>query len=261
MNARHSWRASVDHLHRDLARVFGSGLRSLAAYDPHGAGLLSPDEGGQAGAGQGGHAAEGGETSHAALVHTIATVEAIGYDHLQELAGLAHSWARLGLATPLLVTAEELGRSLDAFPLEYAAIIAHHVVVAGDDPFAGLAVRPDDLRRACEVQARSHLLHVREGLVETGGRMSAVAALLAASAPGFRALAANLARLDGQPADSADDLVRYLSTRAGLQAAVAREVIGLSSPDELSAAAVKRLAPDLLGAVERLVRFVDEWAR
>ena len=37
--------------------------------------------------------------------------------------------------------AQEFERSLDAFPVEYGDIIAHHVVVTGDDPFAGLSVR------------------------------------------------------------------------------------------------------------------------
>ena len=66
-------------------------------------------------------------------------------------------------ATPLLLAAHEFGRSLDAFPFEFGAILADHVVVSGSDPFDGPPRRPADLRRACEVQARSHLLHLREG--------------------------------------------------------------------------------------------------
>ena len=38
-----------------------------------------------------------------------------------------------------------------------------------------LTVDPADLRRACEVQARSHLLHLREGYLETRGRADALA--------------------------------------------------------------------------------------
>ena len=36
--------------------------------------------------------------------------------------------------------------------------------VYGDDPFRSAAIAPDDLRRACELQAKSHLLHLREGV-------------------------------------------------------------------------------------------------
>src|SRR5439155_11543442 len=100
----------------------------------------------------------------------------------------AAKWHDAGLATPLLLTAGEFERSLDAFPLEFGAIIADHRVVAGRDPFQGLASDPTDLRRACEVQARSHLLHLRHGFVETNGSGDAVAVLIVQSAAPFAAL-------------------------------------------------------------------------
>ena len=71
--------------------------------------------------------------------------------------------ARRRARTPLLLAANELERSLDAFPREFGAILADHLVVAGSNPFDGLRVDPADVRRACEVQTRSHLLHLREG--------------------------------------------------------------------------------------------------
>ena len=40
----------------------------------------------------------------------------------------------------------------------------------------GLAVQPADLRRACEVEARGFLLHLREGFIESEGEPSAVSA-------------------------------------------------------------------------------------
>ena len=77
----------------------------------------------------------------------------------------------------------EFERSLDAFPLEFGAIVANHTLVAGADPFASLVVDPADVRRACEVQARSHLLHLREGYLETRGRADALSVLIVDSAP------------------------------------------------------------------------------
>ena len=44
-------------------------------------------------------------------------------------------------AAPVLLPVEEFARSLDAFPIEFGAIIAHHAPVYGSDPFEGLAVR------------------------------------------------------------------------------------------------------------------------
>src|SRR5205807_2291386 len=112
----------------------------------------------------------------------------------------AGAWHDRGLATPLLVAAHEFDRSLDAFPIEFGAILADYSVAAGADPFAGLAVDPADLRRACEVQARSHLLHLREGYLETRGRSDALSDLIVKSAAPFAALLVALARLEGHPA-------------------------------------------------------------
>ena len=90
-------------------------------------------------------------------------------------AQVARGTSRSGDAAVL--AAHEFERSLDAFPLEFGAILADHVVVSGANPFDGLRVDPADLRRACEVQARSHLLHLREGYLETRGRGDALADL------------------------------------------------------------------------------------
>ena len=50
---------------------------------------------------------------------------------LDALGALAEAWHHDGLATPLVMTPDEFRRSLDTFPLEYQAIIDHHVVIAG----------------------------------------------------------------------------------------------------------------------------------
>ena len=63
----------------------------------------------------------------------------------------------------------ELRRALDAFPLELSEIIATRRVVAGHDLFADIVVPKQELRRACEVQARGHVLHLREGYIEAAG--------------------------------------------------------------------------------------------
>jgi hypothetical protein len=41
------------------------------------------------------------------------------------------------------------------------------ICIAGDDLLAGVEVRADDLRRACEVQAKAHLIHLRR--LDEGG--------------------------------------------------------------------------------------------
>src|SRR3954469_2896505 len=174
---------AVRALERDLRGIFGSRLQSLAIY---GARAATADA----------HLAHDAHGHGAAApTRTLAVVESMTRADLPAAATRVDAWHDAGLATPLLLGAREFSQSLDAFPLEFGAILADHVVVAGDNPFASLAVDPADVRRAVEVQARSHLLHLREGFLETRGRADALSLLIVESAPAFAALVTSLARL------------------------------------------------------------------
>src|SRR4029078_8048196 len=101
------------------ARVFGARLRSLVVY-----GLDSP--------------------ANPRLLHTLALVDRLAFDDLVKCMPSVAGWRRRSLAVPLILELEEFLRSLDVFPLEYGDIIAHHVRIAGDDPFGGARVSPAD---------------------------------------------------------------------------------------------------------------------
>src|SRR5262245_22176161 len=165
---------AVRGLERDLRAIFGNRMRSLVTYRDSGATVQAPTP-------------------------TLAIVEALSIEDLRACAERVESWHEAGLATPLLLRPEEFGRSLDAFPYEFGAILADHAVVAGGNPFEGMRVNPGDLRRACEIQVRSHLLHLREGYVETRGRSDAIAELVIRSLPPLVALLKSIARLEGSP--------------------------------------------------------------
>lgn len=182
-------RRAAGALADDLRGVFGSRLHSLLVY-------------GAAAADASGASRNDSADPRPDPIHTLALVDRVALADLAACAGLAAAWRRRGLAMPLIVPAGEFARSLDAFPLEYGEIIARHAVIAGSSPFEGLGVKPDDVRRACEVQAKSHLLHLREGYIEAGGRPSEVARLVARSAAPFAALLANALRLLGADAST-----------------------------------------------------------
>jgi hypothetical protein len=248
-----SWREAADGLRRDLESVVGDRLRALVAYEAHG--LLGDVPGTS-------EAAADGEIRHEDLVHTLAVVDGLGADDLARLAALTSAWEKRGLAIPLMLSPRELARSLDAFPLEFSQILARHVVVAGADPLEGLAVDPRDLRRACETQVRSHLVHLREGYLQAQADPRKVAELIAASAPPLRALLVNIARLHGVGARSPEALLHFLESRLNLPADGLRPVIllgarssGFRGPDLADA------FPGYLAAVEHLARLVDEWTR
>jgi hypothetical protein len=129
--------------------------------------------------------------------HSCAVVQSLTIDDLDRCATHSARWNKAGIETPLLIVEAELRRALDAFPLELAEIIATRRVLDGLDLFAEILVPKQELRRACEVQARGHVVHLREGYIEAAGNAKAVAKLVSAAIPPFRALVKNVARLDG----------------------------------------------------------------
>lgn len=203
----------------DLARIFGSRLTSLLAYG-------EPDDEG---------------------AHTLALVEALTFADLAKCAPRTPTWHRLGLATPLVLTRDEFRRTLDVFPLEYSDIIARHVVLAGDDPFTVISVPDADLRRGCEQLAKSHLVHLREGFLETGGDPGGIARLVAASAPGFRSLIETLERLEPGAA-----------ARAGASPELVHEVTAVP-PGTI--AEPSALLSRYIAAVTQLWTYVDGWRK
>jgi len=238
---------AVRALERDLRGIFGSRLQSLVIYGQRGSA----------------HDAHGGHGSHghaAAPARTLAVVASMTLDDLRASARQVERWHDAGLATPLVIAAREFERSLDAFPLEFGAILADHLVVAGDNPFASLTVDPADVRRACEVQARSHLLHLREGFLETRGRGDALSVLILQSAPAFAALVASLARLDGRATDDALAAARHVERIVGLPDGPIGEVVRLARAHDMSSADAERLFAPYFDAVEKLVRYVDSWS-
>src|SRR6266850_781095 len=123
----------------------------------------------------------------------------------------------------------------------------------------GVTIERADLRRACEAQIKSHLVHLREGFIEAGGTPRAIAELVTASAPAFGALLRNIARLNGS---SASD--RAAATRDGARAAqltdgIVTDLLALERPSSVKATDAARLFPEYLAAVEQLARYVDAW--
>lgn len=235
---------AIGALERDLQGIFGTRLRSIVAY-----GLRARADG---------HS-DDGHARDTPLTHTLVVVDRLTTDDLRACAGRVGSWHDASLDTPLIVAEHEFGRSLDAFPFEFGDIMSDHVVVSGSNPFEGLSVDPADLRRACEVQARGHLLHLREGYMETRGRADALAVLIVRSAPAFAAIVTSVARLTGKVPKDAGAAARLVDLALDLPATTSSDIVALVGVREISSADAERLFPPYLAAVERLVNHVDVW--
>lgn len=230
-----SWRPAAAALVADLTHIFAGRLRSVVAYGTR----LDGDE--------------------EAPLSCLALVESITMSDLEACARLAPHWERRRVATPLILPEHEFRRSLDAFPLEYGEIMRAHERLVGPNPFDDASIARDDLRRACETQIKSHLLHLREGFIESGGRPRAIADLVAASAPAFAALLRNVARLGGSA--TADRAAATLegARAAGLADGIVSDMLTLERRPPIPTTDAARLFPDYLAAVEQLARVVDSW--
>lgn len=230
-----TWESAANVLVNDLQRVFAGRLRSVVAYGP----AVDGDAG--------------------EPVTCLALVDSLTQGDLDGCAGRAPHWERGGIATPLILPADEFRRSLDAFPLEFGEIIRTHIRVFGDNPFDGLAIARDDLRRACETQVKSHLLHLREGYMEAAGRPAAIARVVAASAPAFTALLRNVARLTDVTTPDRMEATRAGARAAGVPDGIISDLLALERPQALPTTDPARLFPEYLAAVERLAHTVDTW--
>jgi hypothetical protein len=229
-------RRAVDGLARDLDQVFGARLRSLVVYP--------------------GHQGDGS-------VHSMAVIDDLVFRDLAACLPFAEAWHHRGAAVPLLLTVEELQRSVDIFPLEYASILADYGVVRGVDPLKGVTIDVEEVRRACEAQAKGHLIHLREAFLESHGETTRVSRLIAASAAPLRALLTNIARLPdgGSTAVPATDaaLAAMAEQRMGISAAVVHDVLATSAHGASAVTDPTHLLARYVEAAQKIWQYVDRW--
>jgi hypothetical protein len=229
---------AVDQLARDLDGVFGPRLESLVVYP--------------------GHQGDGS-------VHSLVLVRGLGFRDLTACLPFTETWHHRGVAVPLMLSAEELTRTVDVFPLEYAAMAADYTVVRGSDPFHGLAIPVEDVRRAVEGLAKSHLIHLREGFLESHGETSRIARLITASAAPLRALLVHIARLPdaGHAPDAAtpsdDALAQLAEQRMGVSAGLIRTVLASSSGGHSTITDPSHLLGSYIEGAHLIWAYVDRW--
>lgn len=215
-------RRAFDRMAADFSRVLGDRLDALVAY--------APERG-------------------AVFASTITAPD------LDALSMLTEVWHRSGLATPLIITSDEFRRSLDAFPLEYQAILDRHVVITGRPPFDGAVVPREELRRACETQAKGHLVHLRQSWLDAAGHSDDLAHRIAASALPLRVLLTHVASLRG---NAGADATKFAAETFPAHADVLRAVLAVEHDPSGAKALIARMA-QYLAACEAIWQFVDEW--
>jgi hypothetical protein len=235
MTALQAARALAD----DLAGIFGGRLEAVAVFGTH---------------------ARPHPRAVKAPVQTLALLTRLEYADLAASAELAAAWQRRGLDMPLLLPVAEFQRSLDAFPLEYGDILAHHILVHGENPFTGLVVTPEDRRRACEVNIRSHAIHLREGFLLAAQQPRAIADLIVSSATPFASLIQTFATVTGaSPQSPPDALATHVGHVATLDRDLLARLLRIEEDHALDPAEAVQLYPPYLDVLHGLLRVIDTW--
>jgi hypothetical protein len=230
---------AIDQLARDLEGIFDGRLESLVVYP--------------------GHQADGS-------VHSCALITGLAFRDLTACLPLTGSWHNRGIAVPLMLSSDELRRTVDVFPLEYASILADYTVVRGGDPFKGLIIHVDDVRRAVEGLEKSHLIHLREAFLESHGETTRIARLIAASAAPLRALLTQIARLPEAPqammdltTPSDESLAQLAEARMGIPGSLIRTVLASSAGGYSTIADPSHLLGSYIEASQKIWEYVDRW--
>ncbi|MGH7674250.1 MAG: hypothetical protein ACREMV_03175, partial [Gemmatimonadales bacterium] len=136
-------RMTVDMLAAEIGQALGARLVSLLLF---------------------GSAARGsrGEGDQAARVDTLLISDAVDEALLGALEPIIARWVGQGQPGPLILTRAEWREAADAFPIEYDDIRHAHRLLAGQDPWEGVVVRREDVRRHLEHELRGKVVRLRQ---------------------------------------------------------------------------------------------------
>lgn len=231
---------TLDDVVRQLARVYGEGLRTVAVYGSTAAAEPDPRRPGH---------------------NLLVIVDAISLPRLRESAAVASAWSGAGNPPPLTLTADEWRSSADIFPMEYADILERHRILHGALPAAIVQVKVEDLRLEVEQQAMGKLLQFRRGVLEAGGEFKRLVVLLEDSLSTFMVIFRGVVRLDrsSPPADY-EALSGEVARRAGFDAApFVRVVRHVRGNEKLSRDTLDGVLEGYLTALPQLVSWLDRY--
>jgi len=206
-----------------------------------------------------GSAARGTHIPDRSDVNTLLICDAVDEELFAALEQPVRDWVKAGHVAPLILTQQEWQTSADAFPIEYEDMREAHRVLAGRDPWAGITVQRDHVRRQLEHELVGKLVRLRQAYAALGRDRRALARMIAGGSPGFFTMLRAAVRLTGvSPSGDAAGLGRAAGAAMGwpaerLAPLVAHAVGGRS----LRLVAGDPLPAAYLAALARTAEFVN----
>src|SRR5256885_1398756 len=168
-------------------------------------------------------------------------------------------WVRGGHPAPLILTEREWRSSADAFPIEYEDMRDAHRLLAGRDPWQGITVQREHVRRQLEHELMGKLVRLRQAYAALRGDPKQLAQVLVRSAAGFFTMLRAALRLAGkQPPAPPDTLVREAGAVIGFSPDGLAPLVGHAlGARQLKLASGDPLPAAYLAAVARTAEFVN----
>lgn len=225
---------------RDLAGAWGDALRAVVLY---------------------GSAARGEYRDGASDLNLLVLLGDTGAATLRRGSALARAWAAEGNPPPLVMSEAEFRDSVDTFPIELSDIREAHVLLHGADPFAGLEIRPADLRLQLERELKAAQLRLRTHFLAQSGDAARFEPVLLKSLSTFMVMFRTVLRLSGvEVARDPEATVRALAAQVGFEPAPLLEILAArAGRAKVDARPESALVTGYLDAVARVVEYVDRF--
>ena len=150
-------------------------------------------------------------------MNTLLIVDRADAELFQKLTPAVRAWIAQH-PPPLVLTEREWGNSADAFPIEYEDIRAAHRVLAGRDPWHGIRVQPEHVRRQLEHELMGKLVHLRQAYAAEWGNPKRLADIVTGTRAGFMTMLRAVLRLAGRSVPPPEALVREAAALIGFAA-------------------------------------------
>jgi len=206
-----------------------------------------------------GSAASGTHVPGRSDVNTLLICDAVDEGLFAALEPALVRWVRAGNPAPLILAEREWRESADAFAIEYEEIRSAHRVLAGRDPWAGISVRREDLRRQLEGELMGKLVRLRQLYAAFRSDRKRLTQVIVASTAGVFTMLRAALRLAGRTAPAApEDLVRQAAVVIGFAPESLDDVVAhVRGRRRLALAARDPRAAAYLVAVTRTAEFVN----
>jgi len=222
----------------EVAAALGGRLRALLLY---------------------GSAARGTPVARRAALNTLLVCDAVDEALFATLEPAVRTWTRAGHPAPLIFTEQEWQDSADAFAIEYEEIRQAHRLLAGRDPWQGISVRREDLRRQLESELVGKLVRLRQAYAATRSDPKRLTEVVVGSASGFFTMLRSMLRLSGRavPADP-EDVARDAAALAGFPPTALDDLVAhVRGRAPLALAARDPRAAAYLAVLARTAEFVN----